>query len=109
MAAALSRASAATTISRLERGAAFELLITGLDFFTGQGAEPVHPELLAAETTHDGTVNHGAAQFGKSEIAVGGRHAAAGQIADESAGEAIARPGRVEDIFQQIARYHEML
>src|ERR1035438_8542558 len=109
MAAALSRASAANTRSALKRGVVFELLIAGLDFFTGQGAEAVHPELLAAEAAHDGTVDHGAAQFGKIEIAVGGRDAAAGQITDEAAGEAIARAGGVEDILQQIARDHEVL
>ena len=87
----------------------FELLIAGLDFFAGQGAEAVHAELLAAEAAHHGTVDHGAAQFGKIEIAVGGRDAAPGQVADEAAGEAIARAGGVEDVFQQIARHHEVV
>src|ERR1035437_3727644 len=109
MAAPLSRTSAASTIRLLKRGVVFELLIAGLDLFTGQRAEPVYPELLAAETAHDGTVNHGAAQFGEFEIAVQRGDAAAGQIADEAAGEAIARAGRVEDVFQQIARDHEVL
>src|ERR1017187_1942217 len=109
MAAALSRASAANTRSALKRGVVFELLIAGLDFFTGQGAEAVHPELLAAEAAHDGTVDYGAAQIGKIDLAVGRADAVAGQIADETAGEAIARPGGVEDVFQQIARDHEML
>src|ERR1035441_4045300 len=109
MAAALSSNSAASTKRALKRGVVFELLIAGLDFFTGQGAETVHPELFAAEAAHDGTVDHGAAQFGKLEIAVGGRDAAAGQLADDTAGEAIARAGRVEDVFQQIARDHEVL
>src|ERR1035437_4534732 len=109
MAAALSRASAASTMRALKRGVVLELLITGIDFFTGQGAEPVHPEFLATEAAHDGTVNHGAAQFGKIEFSVGGRDAAARQMANETAGEAIARAGRVEDVFQQIARDHEVL
>src|SRR5450631_2168610 len=109
MAAALSRSSAARTIRTLKRGVVFELLITGLDFFMGQGAEAVHPELLAAKAAHDGTVDHGTPQFGKIDIAVGGRDATAGKITDEPAGEAIARAGRVEDIFQQIAGDHEVL
>src|SRR5450755_3876028 len=108
-AAPLSTTSAANTISALKRGVVFELLITGLDFFMGQGTETVHPELFAAEAAHDGTVDHGAPQFGKIEIAVGGRDAAAGQVADKAAREAIARPGRVEDVFQQIAGDHEVL
>ena len=89
-------------------GAAPELLVTRLDFVAGQGAEAVHSELLAAEAAHNRTVDHGAAQFGEIDIAVGGRDAAAGEIADEAAGEAIARAGGVEDIFQQIARRHEV-
>src|ERR1017187_5286776 len=109
MEATLSSASAPTTARPLKRGVVLELLITGLDLFTGQGAETVHPELLAAEAAHDGTVNHGAPQFGKVEIAVGGRRAAARQVADEPARKAIARPGRVEYVFQQIARHHEVL
>src|ERR1039457_2749656 len=108
MAAALSRSSAANTRSALKRGVVFELLIAGLDFFTGQGAETVHPELLAAEAAHDGTVNHGAPQFGKVEIAVGGRRAPARQVADEPARKAIARPGGVKYVVQQIARHHEV-
>src|SRR5450759_2492076 len=109
MAAALTKASAASTIRPLKRGVVLELLITGLDLFTGQGAEPVHAELFAAEAAHHGTVDHGAAQFGKIEIAVRWRDAPAGQISDEAAGEAIARARRVEDVFQQIARDHEVL
>src|ERR1035437_7402472 len=109
MAAALSRTSAANTMRALKRGVVFELLIAGLDLFTGQGAETVHPELFAAEAAHHGAVDHGAAQFGKVEIAARGRDAPAGQIADEPAGEAIACARRVEDVFQQIARDHEVL
>src|ERR1035437_5491045 len=109
MAAALSRTSAANTMRALKRGVVFELLIAGLDLFTGQAAETVHPELFAAEAAHHGAVEHGAAQFGKVESAARGRDAPAGQIADEAAGEAIARARRVEDVFQQIARDHEVL
>src|ERR1035438_5877890 len=101
MAAALTSASAPSTRKTLKRGVVFELLITGLDFFTGQGAKTVHAEFLAAEAAHDGSVDHGAAQFGEIEIAVMGREAAAGQVADEAAGEGIARAGRVEDVFQE--------
>src|ERR1039457_5973826 len=107
MAAALSRSSAANTRSALKRGVVFELLIAGLDCFTGQGAKAVHPELFAAEAAHDGTVDHGAPQFGKVEIAVPGRAAAAGQRTDEAAGEASARAGGGEDGSQQIAGDHE--
>src|ERR1035437_206215 len=107
MAAPLSRTSAANTIRALKRGVVFELLIAGLDLFTGQGAETVHPELFAAEAAHHGTVDHGAAHFGKVEIAARGRDAPSVQLANEAPGEAIARPGRVEDVFQQIAGDHE--
>src|ERR1039457_143406 len=109
MAEVLSRASAPRTRKTLKRGVVFELLITGLDFFTGQGAKTVDAEFLAAEAAHDGSVDHGAPQFGEIEVAVMGREAAAGQVADEAAGEGIARARRVEDVFQQIARHHEVL
>src|ERR1035437_8960693 len=79
MAAPLSRTSAANTMRALKRGVVFELLIAGLDLFAGQGAETVHPELFAAEAAHHGAVDHGAAQFGKVEIAARGSVAAAEQ------------------------------
>src|ERR1022692_3053704 len=109
MAAALTRASAPRTRKTLKPGVVFELLIACLDFFTGQGAKTVYAEFLAAEAAHDRAVDHGAAQFGEIEIAVMGREAAAGQVADEAAGEGIAGAGGVEDVFQQIARHHEVL
>src|SRR5437773_1098943 len=80
---ALSTVRAAATVKMLERGAALELLIAGLDLITAKRAETVHAELLAAETAHDGTVDHGMAQIGERNVAVGGRNAAAGQAADE--------------------------
>ncbi len=46
-------------------------------------------------------------QFVNIEVSVAEIETALGQVADETAGEAIARAGRIKDIFQQITRDHE--
>src|SRR5690349_5827839 len=92
----------------LKRGAGFELVITRLDLVAGQRPEPVHAELFAAEAAHDRSVDDGALQFGKIQISVAGRNAPAREVADEAAGEGIARAGRVEDVLEQVARRDEV-
>src|SRR5690242_1350126 len=92
----------------LKRGARFKFAIARLDFLAGERAEAVHPELLAAEAAHDGAVDDGPLELGEVELAVLRRDAASGEVADEAAGEAIARAGRVEDLFEEVAGGHEM-
>ena len=49
-----------------------------------------------------------AAEFLGVDLAVVEVEALLGQIADEAAGEAIARAGRIENLFEQIAGNHEV-
>ena len=87
----------------------FELLIAGLDVFAGEGTEAVYAELFAAEASHDGAIDDGTPQFREIEFATIRGKAAAGEIADEAAGEAIARTGGVEDVVEKIAGDNEMI
>src|SRR5262245_41535098 len=80
--------AAATSRQSLERRALLEFPIARLDFRPRKIAEAVHAKFLATETAHDRAVNHGAPQFFEPDVAVIGRDALSGEIADESAGEA---------------------
>src|ERR1017187_869526 len=91
----------------LKRRAALELLVPRFDFLARQRAETVDSELLAAETAHDGAVDHGAAQVREIDLRALQRNAAARQIAHEAARETVAGAGGVEHAFQQISRRHE--
>src|SRR5258706_7354952 len=83
-----------------EPGAVLEFLIAGLDFLAGERAETVHAESLATEAAHHGPVDHRSSKLRQIDRAFRRRDAAAGQVADESAGEAISGASWVEDVFQ---------
>src|SRR5690349_19137126 len=92
----------------LKRGAVLEFLIACLDFVASKCAKPVHPEFLTAETSHHRSVDYRTPQLFESDHAIFGNHARARQIADEAAGEAVARASRVEHVFEQIPGHHEV-
>src|ERR1051326_1845967 len=79
-----------------------------VDFGTSQRFEASDAEHLAAETPHDRSINHGAAEVLLVDMALLEIATFLGKVADEPAGETIARTGRVEHLFEQIARHHEM-
>src|SRR5689334_7423919 len=91
-----------------EGSAGLELPIARLDLIAGEGAEAIDPELFAAETAHHGAVDHGAPQFVDIDLSVRSFDAAAREVADEASGEAVAGAGRVEDVFEQVARSHKV-
>src|ERR1017187_4542472 len=92
----------------LKRRAVLEFLVPRFDFLASQRAETVDSELLATETAHDRTVDHGATQVREIDLRAVQRHAAARQIAHETASATVARAGGVEHPFQQISRRHEV-
>src|SRR4249920_1764497 len=102
-AAALQRARMAVTGATLKSRAVLELPIARLDFVAGERAEAVHPEFFAAETPHHRSVDDGAAQLGEVDVAARGIDPASRQVADESAGETVARAGGIEHVVQQVA------
>src|SRR5262245_28557423 len=109
--AATLRAAAPATTERSrqsKRGAVFEFLITRLDLAAGQGPEAIDAKLLAAVAPHDGAVDDRASQLGHLDMAVVRVDPLARQITDKAAGKTIARAGGVEDVFEQVARRHEM-
>src|SRR4051812_23449905 len=91
----------ASRATALERRAGFELVVTGIDLRPGEGTEAVYAEALAAEASHHGAIDNGAAQFGEIDGAGVRVDAAAGEIADEAARETVARAGGVEHVFEQ--------
>src|SRR5579859_3423066 len=99
----------APAISRgLERSELAELFKSGIDFFTRERAEALHAEAFAAEASHHGPVNHRAAQHAAADVVAIQAEAVFGQIADESAGETIARASGIENVLQQIPRNDEI-
>src|SRR5579863_4185005 len=99
----------AAAISRgLERSELAELFKSGIDFFTRERAEALHPEAFAAEASHYGPVNHRAAEHAAADLVAFEAEAVFGQVADESASEAIARAGRIENIFEQVPGHDEI-
>src|SRR6185295_12552598 len=99
----------APAISRgLERSELAELFKSGIDFFTRERAEALHAEAFAAEASHDGPVNHRAAQHAAADVVAFQAEAVFGQIANESPRETITRPGGIENIFEQIAGHDEI-
>ena len=64
------RAFTATRPGRLEVRAGFEFLVAGIDLRACERSETVHAEFLAAETSHDGSVDDGAAQFRHVDLPV---------------------------------------
>src|SRR5580658_5924460 len=85
-----------------------ELLEAGVDVGASQGPEALDAEFFAAKAAQHGAVDYGPAQVLRVDMAGFEIETAFGEIADESAGEAIARAGRVEDILQQIAGDYKM-
>src|SRR5580658_512669 len=88
--------------------AGLELLKPCVDFRACETAETIHAEHLAAEAAHHGAVDHRPPQLGNIDAAAIRLDALSGQVADEAAGEAIARAGGVENFLQQIPRRHEV-
>jgi len=80
-----------------------EFFETGVDFGTGEGAETLHTEFFTAKAPHDRAVNYRPTQIAALDVAGFEIEALAGQIADESTGETIARTGAIEDRIEQIA------
>src|SRR5580700_5887213 len=101
-------AAARSSCARSEASTGFEFVVTIVDLRAGECPEPVHTELLTAETAHHRPVDHGAAQFHDIDPVVLGVDSAARQISDEAAGKAVARAGGVEDFLQEVARRDEV-
>ena len=66
-------------------------------------------ELLAAEAAQHGTVDHRAAQLFGVDVSLLQIVTLFSEISDETAGKTIARPGGIENFFQQITGNHKML
>src|SRR3954469_594110 len=81
----------AVLFTALKIRAVFEFLIARIYFRARQCAEAVDSELLAAEAAHHRPVDHGAAQFIMGDISVPRVYSLAGEVADKTAGETIAR------------------
>src|SRR5207244_12523069 len=92
----------------LKLRAGFELLIARVHLGAGQRTEAVHAEFFAAETAHYGAVDDGATQIEEIDVAVTRINPARRKIADEPAGEAVARARGVEHIIEQVAGHHEV-
>src|SRR5579871_6610246 len=84
-----------------------ELFEAGIDLRGFQRAESLHAETFAAEASHDGPVDHGAAQLASADVIAFQIETLLRQIADKAAGKAISRTGLIEDVFEQIAGHHE--
>jgi hypothetical protein len=86
----VTRAAVSSASVPLEVGELFELVVARVDFFARERAEAVNSEPLAAVAAHHGAEDHGPVQFRLVEVR---RRVEAdtGQIAEEAAGEAIAR------------------
>src|SRR5258705_4577270 len=92
----------------LERSELVKLFKSGIDFFTRERTETLHAEAFAAEASHDGPVNHRAAEHAAANVVPFQAEAVLGQIADESAGESIARASRIENVFEQVPGHDEI-
>ncbi len=71
---------------------------TGLDQVPVQGEEPPDAEILDGEGGHDAAVDRGPADV------AGGQAPGPVEIAQEAAGEAVARPGRVDDVLARMGQ-----
>src|SRR5690348_14660002 len=95
---------AAIAAWRLERRKSPEFVKASIDLCARQCSEALHAELFAAEAAHHRTVNHGAMQFVHAEVTVVQVETSLGKISNEPARKAVPRSGRIENIFQQVAR-----
>src|SRR5579863_2230447 len=84
-----------------------ELFEAGIDLRGFQRAESLHAEAFAAEASHDGAVDDGAAKFTPADVIGLQIEALLRQVADEAAREAIAGAGGIEDVFKQVAGHDE--
>src|SRR5260370_9325492 len=92
----------------LERRELAEFFKTGIDLGARQSAEALHAKLLAAETPHDGTVDHGSAQIAAADMAGFEIEPLLRQIADEASRETVPRARGVAHIFQQAPAHDEI-
>ncbi len=90
-----------------ERSEFAEFFEAGVDFFASQGAEAVHAEFFAAETSHDGAVDDSSAEVAAAEVAGFEVEALGREIAEESARETVACACGVENVFEKVARHDE--
>src|SRR5271155_1000087 len=81
-----------------EMGEVVELLRASLDLFFREAADAVEAEMLDGEATHDGAVDHGAAE---GRVVDG---SGSGERAHEAAGKAVAGAGGVADDAQRHGR-----
>src|SRR5689334_17282769 len=100
-------ASSAMRAATLKRGELAEFFEARIDLRSLERAEALHAETLTAETPHDGAVNHGTAQLAAADMVGLQIEALLREVADEAAREAIARAGRIEHSFQQVAGHDE--
>src|SRR5689334_6387735 len=98
----------AATAAILERGKGAELFEARIDLRPLKRPEAFHAELLTAETSHDGAVDHRAAQLAPADVILFQIEALLGEIADEAARETIARASGIEDRLQQIPGHGEI-
>src|SRR4030088_1568287 len=101
-------AMAPATFRGLERSELAELFKSGIDFFTRERAKALHAEAFAAKTSHDRPIDHRAAEHAAADVVALQAKAVLGQIADESAGETIARAGGIENVLEQVAGHDEI-
>jgi hypothetical protein len=85
---------------RSERSEFAELFEPGIDFGAVQDAETVDAEALAAEASHNGAVNDCAAQFAAGDVVGFKIETLLCEIADKSAGEAVAGSCGIERILR---------
>ena len=72
-----------------------------VDLLAGELLQPLGAKALARKRAHHAAVKHGAPKGGRRELGL------RGQIAEEPAGKAVARAGRVDHFFQRQRRRTE--
>src|ERR1035437_464054 len=90
----------ATALKIRESAEFFEAVI---DFGSREGAESLHAKAFAAEAPHHGAIDDGAAQLAAADVIALQIEAFFGQVTKEASGEAIARAGGIENIFEKVA------
>src|SRR5207302_6116772 len=100
MAAQIAASATGARLRRMEEvgiselGKVFEFAVAAIDFGAGQAAKAIHAEFFAAETSHDRSINHRAAQLLMIDLAMVRIDPALGQVSHEAPGERIACSGR---------------
>src|ERR1017187_5783715 len=85
-----------------------ELAEAPVDLLACQRPEAVDTKLLAAEAAQDRSINDGAPQLLRVDVAALQIETLFGQVADEAARETIARARRIEHFFKKVSRHHEV-